>query len=164
MKVTPKHTEECKRLLTLMGIPYVEVRTQVMHFLTNEWCKRVLLSHSLPLSLSLSLSRSLSLSLSLSLSAGSSRLHAKQKPSVLPWSKQVLSMLLLQRTWTHSHLVQTSCSVISQLVKQSMKKFYILTFAINSVFSYRKLPIREIHLDKLLRELGINQKEVHTHM
>ena len=24
----------------------------------------------------------------------------------------------------------------------------------------RKLPIREIHLDKLLRELGIDQKEV----
>ena len=25
VKVTPKHNEECKRLLTLMGIPYVNV-------------------------------------------------------------------------------------------------------------------------------------------
>lgn len=27
MRATPKHNEECKRLLTLMGIPYVEVGT-----------------------------------------------------------------------------------------------------------------------------------------
>ena len=25
VKVTPKHSEECKKLLTLMGVPYIEV-------------------------------------------------------------------------------------------------------------------------------------------
>ena len=137
MKVTPRHTEECKRLLTLMGIPYVEVQSQVVS------TKECMLSayHSLPLSLSLSLSLSLFLPLSLSLSlflplslslspSPAFRLPVKQRLSVLLWSKQVLSMLLLQRTWTRSRLVQTSCFVISQLVKQSKTKFLHLNLAI----------------------------------
>lgn len=31
VKVTPKHNEESKRLLTLMGMPYVEVYTNTLY-------------------------------------------------------------------------------------------------------------------------------------
>ena len=32
VKVTPRHVAECKRLLTLMGVPFVEVSNKIIWF------------------------------------------------------------------------------------------------------------------------------------
>jgi len=34
VKVTPLHNDECKRLLQLMGIPYIEVVTNILCYYT----------------------------------------------------------------------------------------------------------------------------------
>lgn len=134
VRVTSQHNDEVKKLLKLMGIPYVEVIT------SSFWIWSLLVR-----------------------SQFSVRLHVKLKLSALIWPKQGLSLLQLRRIWIVWHSALKSFLGIWHLARQSNGNFGLIYFCIcwrKIWMNCRKMPIKEIHLDKVLSELKLNQDEV----
>lgn len=119
VKVTKQHNDECKKLLALMGVPFVEVQT-CCPFCTCASQLEGIRSEQLAFFFFLG-----------------SRRRAKLRPAVPPWSNLGKSLPPRRKIWMDSHSGPTFCSGTWLPVKQS--KCLISDFLIKKVKNNNKV-------------------------